>query len=149
MRRDRHGRGLRGVLAPKHVPLTMSRAEQFDELVLDAVEQIEHSLGLRGEHELQQELAAVELAVEDIPPVASMPVRDLEQPDSSAEIPEVPLARSEPAAGGRPPRIVVYRRPVELRATGDEREDLVHEVVSDQLAELLGVAIERLDPPEE
>ena len=36
-RRDRHGRGLRGRLVPPGVPLYRSRAEQFDDLVLEAV----------------------------------------------------------------------------------------------------------------
>jgi hypothetical protein len=40
-RRDRHGRGLRGRLVPDGVPLARSRAEQFDDLVLDAVEDLE------------------------------------------------------------------------------------------------------------
>ena len=40
-RRDRHGRGLRGRLVPAEVPLARSRAEQFDDLVLDAVEDLE------------------------------------------------------------------------------------------------------------
>ena len=39
-RRDRHGRGLRGRLVPTDIPLARSRAEQFDDLVLDAVEDI-------------------------------------------------------------------------------------------------------------
>jgi predicted Zn-dependent protease with MMP-like domain len=146
-RRNRHGRGLRGPLAPKHVPLSATRAEQFDEFVLDAIEEIEHALEVRDEPELRRALAAVELAVEDIPPLDHIPI-DGRAPADPADIPEVPLARSEPAAGDRPPRIVVYRRPIELRATGDDREDLVREVVAEKLAELLGVAIERLDPPD-
>ena len=35
-RRDRHGRGLRGVLAPPGVPLYRTRTERFDDLVLQA-----------------------------------------------------------------------------------------------------------------
>lgn len=43
--------------------------------------------------------------------------------------------------------MVVYRRPVELRAKGrDERALLVHEVVVEQVAELLGLAPESVDP---
>ena len=37
-RRDRRGRGLRGSLLPGDLPAARSRSEQFDELVLDAVE---------------------------------------------------------------------------------------------------------------
>ena len=58
-RRDRHGRGLRGRLVPDGVPLARSRAEQFDDLVLDAVEDLERRW--------EKELAGVEFAVEDVP----------------------------------------------------------------------------------
>src|SRR5690349_15109984 len=58
-RRDRHGRGLRGRLVPDGVPLARSRAEQFDDLVLDAVEDLERRW--------ERELAGVEFAVEDVP----------------------------------------------------------------------------------
>ena len=48
---------------------------------------------------------------------------------------------------GRPARIVVYRRPVEIRTKNrDERALLVHEVVVEQVAELLGLAPESVDP---
>src|SRR3954465_5702275 len=58
-RRDRHGRGLRGRLVPPSVPLSRSRAGQFDDLVLDAVEDLERRW--------EKELAGVEFAVEDVP----------------------------------------------------------------------------------
>jgi predicted Zn-dependent protease with MMP-like domain len=59
----------------------------------------------------------------------------------------VPLGRSEPAAGGEPARIVVYRRAVEARARNHRaRETLVHEVVVEQFAELLGLDPDTVDP---
>ena len=39
--RDRRGRGLRGALAPGAVPRQRTRGQQFDDLVLDAVEELE------------------------------------------------------------------------------------------------------------
>jgi predicted Zn-dependent protease with MMP-like domain len=59
----------------------------------------------------------------------------------------VPLGRFFPAQGQLPPRIVVYRRPVESR-TGDDTDlaALVHEVVVEQVAHLLGLAPEQVDP---
>ena len=59
-RRDRHGRGLRGVIAPPNVPLARTRSERFDDLVLDAVEELEAHWAA--------ELAGVEFAVEEVPP---------------------------------------------------------------------------------
>lgn len=59
----------------------------------------------------------------------------------------VPLGDSLPADKGRPARIVVYRRPVEIRTKNrEERALLVHEVVVEQVAELLGLAPESVDP---
>ncbi len=128
-RRDRHGRGLRGRLVPAGVPLARTRAEQFDDLVLDAVEDIERRW--------ERELAGVEFAVEDVPP-------DLNVYDSDVlEDGDVPLARLLPGRPGRhevPPRIVLYRRPLEFRALDrEDLADLVHDVIIEQVANLLGV----------
>ena len=40
-RRDRRGRGLRGALMPSSVPASRTRAERFDDLVLDAVDDLD------------------------------------------------------------------------------------------------------------
>ncbi|HZN71459.1 MAG TPA: metallopeptidase family protein [Micromonosporaceae bacterium] len=127
--RDRHGRGLRGRLVPATVPLSRTRAEIFDELVLDAVEGLERQYA--------QELAGVEFAVEDVPPELNVYDSDV------LEDGDVPLARLLPGRPGRhgvPPRIVLYRRPLEFRALDrDDLADLVHDVIIEQVANLLGV----------
>ena len=132
-RRDRHGRGLRGRLVPATVPLARTKSEIFDELVLDTVETLEQRFS--------KELAGVEFAVEDVPP-------DLNVYDSDVlEDGEVPLARLLPGRPGRhemPPRIVLYRRPLEFRAMDrEDLADLVHDVIIEQVANLLG-----MDPDE-
>lgn len=128
--RDRRGRGPRGPLAPPQVPLHRSRADRFDELVLDAVEHLEVRWGAQ--------LATVELAVEAIPP----------DDEPSADGDPVALSRLEPAAGaGRPARIVLYRRPLEVR--GRDREDLaelVLDVLVHEVARLLELSPEIIDP---
>ncbi len=59
----------------------------------------------------------------------------------------MPLARSQPAAGGKPARIVVYRRPAQARAEGEEElAALVFDVVVEEVAGLLGVDPETVDP---
>ena len=59
----------------------------------------------------------------------------------------MPLGRVLPAGGGYRDRIVIYRRPVEIRTKSrDERALLVHEVVVEQVADLLGLAPESVDP---
>src|SRR3954466_2403645 len=111
-RRDRHGRGLRGRLVPPSVPLSRSRAEQFDDLVLDAVEDLERRW--------EKELAGVEFAVEDVPWVDHSSPDEVVLDADVLEDGSVPLARVLPAHrdGTRevPPRIVVYRRPRGSRA---------------------------------
>jgi predicted Zn-dependent protease with MMP-like domain len=174
-RRDRHGRGLRGVLAPPGVPLRRTRAERFDDLVLQAV--------ARLEARWEAQLAGVEFGVEEIPP-----------PDvlTGTGPGPVPLARLDPGsqrapaglgpdglgadglgagglgAGGRaepliptdaapapaaaaaehkPPRIVVYRRPLLARSDSEEElGELVFDVVVEEFAQLLGIDPEDVDP---
>jgi predicted Zn-dependent protease with MMP-like domain len=133
--RDRHGRGLRGRLVPANVPASRTKAELFDDLVLDAVEALERRYA--------KELAGVEFAVEEVPP-------DLNVYDSDVlEDGEVPLARLLPGGPGRhnvPPRIVLYRRPLEFRAFDrEDLADLIHDVIIEQVANLLGVDPEELD----
>jgi predicted Zn-dependent protease with MMP-like domain len=112
------------------VPLARTRAESFDDLVLDAVEHLEDDWG--------RELAAVEFAVEDVPPAGALP---------SDGVGRIPLARLLPATARTPPRIVVYRRPLEARAADrDDLADLVHDIVVEQVAELLGMDPAAVDP---
>jgi predicted Zn-dependent protease with MMP-like domain len=114
---------------PRDVPAWRSRSARFDELVLDAVEQLEQRWA--------RQIDGVEFAVEDVPPSDPAPW----------EHGEVPLGRFFPAQGALPPRVVVYRRPVESRS-GDARDagPLVHEVVVEQVAHLLGLTPEQVDP---
>ncbi|BAU83671.1 hypothetical protein SLA_2753 [Streptomyces laurentii] len=123
--RDRHGRGMRGPVAPPQVPLSASRADTFRDLVLDSVERLERNW---------PQLADVEFMIMEVPPPA--PLGET-----------VPLGEATPAERKEPARIVVYRRPVELRSKSrDERALLVHEVVVEQVADLLGLSPETVDP---
>jgi predicted Zn-dependent protease with MMP-like domain len=137
-RRDRRGRGIRGHLAPVGVPLHRTRGEEFDDLVMDAVDELE-------EH-WATELAGVEFAVEDVP--APSPSTDFD-PDVVVDR-GVPLGRLY--RNGLPeieqPVIVVYRRPIEARAVDlEDRADLVFMVVVDLAAEFLGRDVDEIDPP--
>ena len=126
-RRDRRGRGIRGEVAPHEVPLSRTRPERFDELVLDAVEALERRW--------RDQLERVEFAVEDVPSLEGWD-RDW-----------VPLSRAFPAEGALPARVVVYRRPVESRATSPrDQRSLVRDVVTEEVAELLGLEPDEIDP---
>jgi predicted Zn-dependent protease with MMP-like domain len=111
------------------VPAWRSRADRFDDLVLDAVENLEGRWA--------SQLEGVEFAVEDVPPSDPSPW----------EHGEVPLGRFFPSQGDLPPRIVVYRRPVETRA-GEPRDvgQLTQSVVVEQVAHLLGLPPDQVDP---
>jgi predicted Zn-dependent protease with MMP-like domain len=109
--------------------LARTRAEVFDDLVLDTVESLERRYS--------DELAGVEFAVEEVPP-------DLNVYDTDVlEDGDVPLARLLPGRAGpsdMPPRIVLYRRPLEFRAVDrEDLADLVHDVIVEQVANLLGL----------
>ncbi|THA26111.1 metallopeptidase family protein [Streptomyces sp. RKND-216] len=126
--RDRHGRGMRGPVAPPQVPLAVSRSEAFDDLVRDSAHRLERHW---------PQLAGVDFAVQEVPRADGLPADGV----------TVPLGRLVPAHGHRPDCVVVYRRPVELRTKSrDERALLVHEVVVEQVAELLGLSPESVDP---
>jgi predicted Zn-dependent protease with MMP-like domain len=137
-RRDRRGRGIRGQLAPVGVPLHRTRGEEFDDLVMDAVDELE-------EH-WAAELAAIEFAVEDVPPAARAGDFD----------PDIVLDRGvvlgqlyrQGLPGIEQPVIVVYRRPIEARTSDvEDRADLVFMVVVDLAAEFLGRDADEIDPP--
>ncbi len=131
---------MRGPLVPPGVPLARSRSEQFDELVLDAVEHLEERWG--------EQLAKVEFAVEDVPPVPVEPTLDPDAEVLRDDSGGVPLAQLQPAHADEPARIVLYRRPLEARSPDrGGLADLVHDVVVEQVARLLGLDPDVVDPP--
>jgi len=129
--RDRHGRGLRGPeILPRQLgtPERPTSRERFDALVLGVVEEIEARWSAR--------LGLVEYAVEDAPQIPD---------DWSAET--VPLSSLIRGQGTQPTRIVVFRRPIEHRCESrEDLEALVLTVVVEQVAELLGIPAEEVDP---
>jgi predicted Zn-dependent protease with MMP-like domain len=133
-RRDRRGRGPRGPLAPRHVPLSESPSERFDNIVLDAVEHVETRW--------RNEMRTLDFAVEEVPPL------DVQWPvDDEIQSAGVPLARLLPAGGGQPARVVLYRRPLELRALDrEDLEDMIHDIVVEEVAHFLGLDPETVDP---
>jgi hypothetical protein len=121
---------MRGPIAPPQVPLAASRAEAFADLVQDSVDRLERRW---------PQLADIDFLVLEVP--------RLDRPGQPWSDEAVPLGGTIASHDGRRARVVVYRRPVEIRTKGrDERAALVHEIVVEQVAELLGLTPETVDP---
>jgi predicted Zn-dependent protease with MMP-like domain len=135
--RDRHGRGIRGPLVPPGVPISASPADRFDRIASDAVEHVEHRW--------RDQLANVEFAVDLVPGAevdAGNPVMD-----GAIESGGVLLAQILPGKGRTRTHIVLYRKPIELRArNADDLEDLVHDIVVQVIANYLGLEPDVVDP---
>ena len=119
------------------MPIAETQSESFDAAVLDAVEHL-HAHGLT-------EIADIEFAVEDVPEVG----------DAAAFTPDllddggIPLACAYATglADISGPLIVLYRRPLESRSFDDEDlAAIVHDVVVDRVAHLLGRDPSEVDP---
>ncbi len=118
---------LPGPLAPAGVPAARSPKAAFDAVVLSVVRELEARW--------HAELGLVEFAVEETPLVPD---------DWAADT--VPLASLVRGSGGRPTRLVLFRRPIELRS--ETRGDLSAMVLTvvEQVSELLGRPPEEVDP---
>jgi hypothetical protein len=125
---------LPGPLAPTGVPAVRSPKAEFDAVVQAVVEDLEERW--------HDELGLVEFAVDETPLVPD---------DWDADT--VPLASLVRGSGGRPTRLVLFRRPIELRAeTRGDLSAMVLTVLVEQVSELLGRPPEEIDPrydPEE
>ena len=106
----------------------------FDELVA--------AVGARLTRQFAGELPVVSFGVADLPPTALR-----SGAPSFARTQDVPLGEVRRSARSGPCAIVVFRRPIEIRTSpGHEREALVHDVLVEQVAALLGVSPEDVDP---
>ncbi len=110
------------------VPAHLTARERFDQVAVEVMSEVESRW--------TEELSVVELAVEDIPLLPQTWVA-----------PRVPLASLVPATPLTPPRLVLYRRPIEHRAESQsDLEALLLTVVVEQLADYLGVPAEDVHP---
>lgn len=136
-RRDRHGRGVRGPLALPN-PITgsvvgITGRQNAAEFFIGAVTKSVHRLM----QTCPDALTGVDIGVEDVPSVAF----------DWALLDRVPLAAAIEASANRAARIVVFRRPLERRAS-DRQDllDLVHVTLVEQLSALTGRSMHDLDP---
>jgi len=119
---------LPGPHSPSGVPAMRTPKEEFDAIVLTVVHRIEERW--------HRELGLVEFAVEETPLV----------PDDW-DAATVPLASLVRGSGGTPTRLVLFRRPIELRCeTRSDLSAMVLTVLVEQVSELLGREPQEIDP---
>lgn len=140
--RDRRGRGMRGPAITPSLPgrpELPTRGERFDELVLETVRDIDTRW--------QDRLGLVEYAVEDAPQVPDDWMDGSAGWAGGGSGATVPLAALVRGQGTTPTRLVLFRRPIEHRCeTRADLEALVLTVVVEQVADLLGIDAEQVDP---
>jgi hypothetical protein len=135
-RRDRHQRGLRGPLAlanpytsrPASPHRPANRADYFVETVSDAVERVAR--------QCPDALVGVTFGIEDVPYLQTAWSGD-----------QVPLAAAIEADADSLSQVVIYRRPLEHRATSRRGlRILVYRTIIEQLAALTGRSMTEIDP---
>ncbi len=110
------------------VPELPTTRERFDELVLTVVRDLDARWSDR--------LGLVEYAVEDTPDIPA-----------DWDMDNVPLSSLVRGAGASPTRLVLFRRPIEHRSeTRADLEAMVLTIMVEQVAELLGIDAEDVDP---
>lgn len=141
--RDRRGRGLRGPLLPPGLPAHRTRSDRFDRAAMVAFAEIDALWHHR--------LTELDVAVDDIPRMLPRDADSVQWPDEVTADGPVPLARLIDAgvdARGRPTRaqLILFRRPIELRAHDDEElPEILREVLIQQVATYLGVDEETVE----
>ena len=111
------------------VPVLRTRRERFDDIALAIVTEIDGRW--------QSRLGLIEYAVEESPDI----------PKEWTVEDHIPLGSLERGSGAKPARLVIYRRPIEHRCnTRSEVEAMVLMVVVEQVADLLGISAEDVDP---
>ncbi len=133
-RHDRHGRAIRADNNRRRRPsdgFRTAHGARFSDLVENAIAELPPAL-LKG-------VSGVEVVIEAVPPVD----------DEVIAKGEVPLARLVESPGGRPGgtppggegrRLVVYRRPLELRgASRSELVEVIRTAIGVEVARVLGI----------
>jgi hypothetical protein len=140
-RRDLHERGIRGPMAMPNpytrasakLPLREGRAEFFFGCLTRSMDRIQATC--------PEVLIGVDIGIEDVPDPGNGMWSGLESRGA------VPLALAIDPQAGRSARVIIYRRPIERRATSrDELQRLVHHTLVEQLSVLTARSVTDIDP---
>jgi hypothetical protein len=143
-RTSRRGREMRGPLLPPTAPGWRSRAERFDMAVLEAYEPIER----RWQHRV----TGLDVAVDESPRITAKDPTSVHWPPEVVADGPIPLARLIPAGvdvrgQATRARIVLFRKPIELRASSStELDELLRKILVAQVATYLDVEPSVVDP---
>ncbi|MCI1219847.1 MAG: metallopeptidase family protein [Bifidobacterium sp.] len=127
--RNRHGRGIRTPMFGVRLPQYRTSSGQFDDLVASQIKRLASAW--------PQMIQAVQFAVEDVPPLQSIPWQDGSDTTS----------QSFAAGHGTPARIVLYRMAMQMQV--NDRMELqwaIRDELVSRLAELYGRRPEEIDP---
>ena len=142
MRRDRHGRGVRGPILPVAVPRYRTRSMDFDQAVLEAYAPLQNRFF--------EQLTGVDLAVDTIPRMrlsSDMIIPDEIFADGSVPLGRVLQAGVDRAGNPTRARIVLFRMPIEQRATNAiERAELLDTVLTALVAHYLNLDPRDINP---
>lgn len=131
-------------MLPPTVPAWRTRGQKFDRLVLEAFAPLDTKWHDR--------LTKLDIAVDDVPKIRPLHPDSVTWPDEVVADGPVPLSRLIPAGVDRygaatRARVVLFRKPLELRAADPEDlVDLLREVLVQQIATYLGVDPDLIDP---
>ena len=131
-------------MLPNSVPAWRTRGEKFDQLVLEAFAPIDARWHDR--------LTKLDIAVDEVPKMRPLDPESVTWPEEVVADGPVPLSRLIPPGIDRHgaatrARIVLFRRPLELRARHPEDlVDLLLDVLVQQIATYLGVDPDVIDP---
>ncbi|MCI9889637.1 hypothetical protein JT358_14395 [Micrococcales bacterium 31B] len=130
--RDRHGRGFRALVLPPHVPGYRTRRETFEELAVEAAQDIAARLGA-----LRLEAGPYLVEIEDVPAEGAVRTAEREGPQ---------LSKLEHAPGHEP-TLTLYRRPIECAVRGRrELGTLLYRVMLGEVAASLHMEPHDIDP---
>lgn len=131
-KRNRHGRGRRGPILDARLPGARTREEHFEDLVIESAERLADRWGER--------VTAIDFRLLLVPGSKVLA-------KSEAVGSRVPWGSNRSGRPGRPERITLYRRPIEVACLAPtELAECVHLAVVEQLADLWAMDPQEIDP---